>query len=219
MSDLKGKKFVASYSGGKDSVLAIYRAINLGLIPLELIMTYNTGAKRSWFHVLPADMIKKAGDSLGLPIQLVKTPPELYESNFEKALADAVKRGAEVCIFGDIDLEGHLKWCTERCEKTGLIPFFPLLKESRKKVVHEFIERGFLSMITIVDTSRLPERFLGQILSKEIIEEIENCGADICGENGEYHTFTFNGPLFTRAIDFAIKGREKRDKYAVLVLE
>lgn len=217
--NLKGKKFIASYSGGKDSILAIHRAVKAGLIPLELITTYNTDANRSWFHGMTENLIQKVSDSIALPINLIKTSGEQYEVNFENALMDAKNRGAEVCVFGDIDIDGHLEWCTAQCERTGLIPYFPLWKEERKKLVYEFIDTGFSAIITIVDTSRMPRDFLGNVLSKEVADSIEKSGADICGENGEYHTFTYDGAIFRNKIDFAVKEKIERDKYAILSID
>ena len=219
MNDLQGKKFIASYSGGKDSALALYRAINAGLSPLGLITTYNTDANHTWFHGITEGLIQKVSDSLSIPVTLIKTTGEQYEESFEAALKDAKSRGAQVCIFGDIDIEGHLEWCTSRCERTGLIPYFPLWKEERKKLVYEFIDAGFSAIISVVDTSRMPEEFLGQILSRETADSIEKSGADICGENGEYHTFVFDGPLFSKKIDFTVKERLKREKYFFLNLQ
>ena len=219
INNLQGKKFIASYSGGKDSILAIYRAVKSGLSPLELITTYNTDADRSWFHGITENIIRKVSDSLAIPITLIKTSGEQYEENFEKALTDSKSRGAEVCVFGDIDIEGHLEWCTLRCEKTGLIPYFPLWKEDRKKLVYEFIDAGFSTIITIIDTTRMQKDFLGQILSREAADSIERSGADICGENGEYHTFTFDGPIFKNKIDLSVKEKFERDKYFILNID
>ena len=213
---LRGKKFVASYSGGKDCILAIHRAVKAGLKPVELITTFNTDAERSWFHGMSEELLRIVSASLGIPVKLVKTSGAEYSDNFEKALSGAKANGAEVCIFGDIDLKGHLEWCSARCEKTGLTPWFPLWNESRKELVYEGIDAGFLSVIKIVDTNRLSEEFLGKVLNRDIVNEIEESGADICGENGEYHTFTFNGPLFSNAIEFSIRGKIKQDKYIFL---
>jgi len=216
MSNLNGKKFVASYSGGKDSVLAIHKAVEAGLMPLELITTYRTDANHSWFHGLSGTILQKVSNSMSIPIKLVKTTGEKYEESFEKALIEAKANGAEACIFGDIDIEEHLEWCSLRCQKTGLIPYFPLWNENRKKLVYEFIDSGFSSIITIVDTRRLSVEFLGKTLSKELVDSIEKSGADICGENGEYHTFAFDGPLFSGRVDFEVVDRIKRDQYVIL---
>ena len=215
--DLKGEKFAASYSGGKDGIFAVYRAIEAGLVPIELITTYNE--KRSWFHGMAESLLQRVSASVEIPLTLIRTSGNLYQENFEKALSVSKKKGAKVCVFGDIDIEGHLKWCAERCETVGLIPYFPLWKESRKKLVYDFIDVGFKTVITIVDTNRMSDDFLGQILTRDVADAIEKSGADICGENGEYHTFTFDGPLFKQKVDFKIIERLRRDKYATLSIE
>ena len=216
MNSFSGMKFIASYSGGKDSVLAINRAVNAGMLPIGLITANNINSKRTWFHGADQDLLEAASDSLAMPLTYISTPGDAYADNFEKALLAAKDMGAQVCVFGDIDIRGHLDWCAERCENTGLMPCFPLRDESRKKVVYEFIDAGFRAVIKIVDTARLPEVFLGQTLSRNIVDEIERIGADICGENGEYHTFVYGGPLFSHDIGYTIKDKSKHDKYAVL---
>ena len=219
MDDLRGKRFLASYSGGKDSILAIYRAINAGLEPMGLATAYKSDALYSWFHGMSEELLQSASDSLAIPLTLIRTTGVEYNVNFEKAMTNAKNAGAEVCVFGDIDLEGHFAWCTERCESVGLLPYFPLKNEDRKKVVYEFIDAGFSAIIKIVDTTRLPEEFLGQTLTRDVVNDIEKHGADICGENGEYHTFVFDGPLFSGKIPFAVKERLVMDKYAVLNIQ
>jgi len=216
MKHLHGKKIVASYSGGKDSALALHRALQAGLVPLGLLTTYNIDLNRSWFHGMTEATMEKVSASLALPITLVKTSGELYHENFERALLEAKSQGAEVCVFGDIDIEDHLQWCTARCEAAGLIPYFPLWKEDRKKLVYEFIDSGFSAIITVLDTAVMPREFLGQVLTRETAEAIEKSGADICGENGEYHTFAFDGPIFRRRVDFPVIGRLDQGKFAVL---
>ena len=219
MDNLQGKKFIASYSGGKDSIFAIYKAIKSGLEPHQLITAYNSEAGRSWFHGLTENIIQQVSDSLAMPIRLIKTSGEQYEENFEKALVNAKSDGAEVCVFGDIDIASHIEWCTLRCEKAGIIPYLPLFGMERRRVVYDFIDSGFSAIITIVDASRLPEDFLGQVLSRDVANSIEKSGADICGENGEYHTFAFDGPIFKNKIDFSVKEKFERDKYFILNID
>ena len=214
--DLLGKRFVASYSGGKDSVLAINRAMGAGLLSIGLITTYNTDADRSWFHGMSGELLQRASESLAMPLTYIKTSGEQYAENFERTLSELKTAGAEVCVFGDIDIEGHFEWCSARCENAGLIPYFPLKGEERKRVVYEFIDAGFSAVIKIVDTSRLPEEFLGKTLSRAVVDEIEKHGADICGENGEYHTFVYDGPLFSTAIEFSAKETIRQGDYTIL---
>ncbi len=216
---MKGKKFIASYSGGKDSTLAVYRAISKGMEPIQLITTYNLDKDRSWFHGIPQPLLDKISKEINIPIFLIKTTGEEYAQNFEKKLKEAKAAGAEVCVFGDIDLEEHLKWCTDRCIAAGIEAYFPLWQESRKKLVYEFIDAGFKTIITVVDTKRMDEKFLGQILTRELADEIEKCGADICGENGEYHTFAFDGPLFSNQVSYTTEEKVHSDNYVILPIK
>ena len=217
--ELAGARFVASYSGGKDSLFAVYRAIKAGLVPAGLLTTYNTEADRSWFHGMKESHLYEIAASLGVPARFVKTTGEKYAENFEQALAEAKAGGAEACVFGDIDIEGHREWCTARCDSVGLKAYFPLWKEDRKNLVHAFIEAGFKTLITVVDRTRLPESLLGKTLDKDVAGEIARHGACICGENGEYHTFAYDGPLFSRPIRFRAGETVMQGKYAILAVE
>ena len=219
MNNLRGKKFIASYSGGKDSALAIYRAMNSGLSPLGMITTCQIGDDKSWFHGISEGLLQKVSTSVSIPLTLIKTSAKQYESNFEKALRDAKKRGAEVCVLGDIDIESHKEWCSQRCEKTGLIPYFPLWKENREKLVYEFIDSGFSSIITVINTTFMKKSFLGQTLTRKTVKLIQKSGADVCGENGEYHTFVYDGPIFANRVDFSTGLTIERDGYVILDIQ
>jgi len=211
-----GRSFVASYSGGKDSILAIYRAVKLGMKPVSLIITYNMDMDRSWFHNIPEDLLKEVSASLDIPIKLIKTSGKDYAVNFEKELKVQKENGVDVCVFGDIDLEEHLQWCTARCDAAGIEAFFPLWQEERKALVDEFIASGFTANIIVVDTDRLSEKYLGMTLTPETVSSIVADGADACGENGEYHTFVSNGPLFKTPVSFCYGEPVKNGRYAIL---
>ncbi len=211
-----GRKFIASYSGGKDSVLAIHRAIKQGNTPLMLIITYNTDRKRSWFHGIPEGVLKSVEKSLNIPIKLIKTSGEDYAKNFELALKDGLEQGAEFCVFGDIDLEEHKKWCTDRCNNVGIDWMFPLWQENRRDLVCEFIDSGYTSNITVVNTDMLSSRFLGEKLTRELIDEIEKEGADVCGENGEYHTFASAGEIFKKEVEFVFGDIIFENNYGIM---
>ena len=196
------KLFVASYSGGKDSAFAVYKAIKQGMVPLALITAYNTDQDRSWFHGIPESVLESVSESVGIPVWLIKTSGAEYAENFEKALISAKGQGAEACVFGDIDIEEHIRWCSERCENSGLEPVFPLFGHSRESIVRDFIDSGFTAYFTIIDTKRITGDFMGTPLTKEALLQIEAQGADICGENGEYHTFVTDGPIFKKPVYF-----------------
>lgn len=218
--DLKDKKFVASFSGGKDGMLSLYRAIKKGMQPVMLITSYNTQTERSWFHYIAKDLFEAVSVSLNIPIIFApsKGDGENYAESLEEALHQAKKAGAEIAVFGDIDIQRHHDWCTARCTNVGIEPYFPLWQENREDLVNEFLDAGFEAVINIVDTNYLPQDFAGRILNKQTIENLKAEGADACGENGEYHTFVFNGPLFKSKIDYMIEPQMDLEQYIILPL-
>lgn len=218
MENLQGKNFVLSYSGGKDSILALHRAIKSGMIPQKLIITYNTDMDRSWFHGIPEPLLNMVSHCLHIPISIIRTSGDAYQENFIHQLQAEKEQGAEICVFGDIDIKEHREWCSNVCQKSGLRPLFPLWQESREKLVREFISEGYTAHITVLDTNRLTQKHLGMILTEEVLSSIEENGADICGENGEYHTFVSNGPIFFSPVPVSFGKPQIRGNYAVLPL-
>jgi len=213
------KKFVASYSGGKDGLFAMYKTMKRGMVPLALITTFDTEQDRSWFHGIPVSVLENAAESIGVPLWLIKTNGDDYEANFEETLRLAAEKGAQACVFGDIDIAEHIKWCTDRCVNAGIEPVFPLYGQKRESVVNDFINSGFTAYFTIIDTSKISGDHLGKMLTKEAIREIGAQGADICGENGEYHTFVSDGPIFKWPVEFIFGERFVANSRAVLPVE
>ena len=199
-------KFVMSYSCGKDSTLALHRMINSGHEPIGLLVTVDEDANRSFFHGVPNNLLEEVSNSLGIKLLLVKCKGEEYVQAFEDTLLIAQKYGAEACVFGDIDIEEHRKWCTDRCEKIGIKAVFPLWQEDRETLTYEFIDSRYKAVIKNIKLEFLEEKFLGRTLSKEVVKKIKETGSDPCGENGEYHTFVYDGPIFSKTINFEIKG-------------
>lgn len=200
------KKFIMSYSCGKDSTLSLYRMIKEGHTPVALLVTIDKKRIRSWFHGIPNNLLEDVSKSLNIPLLLVESEGTNYTETFIEALKKAKELGAEACVFGDIDLEEHRTWCTDRCDIAGLEAIFPLWQEDREALTHEFIDCGFKTVIKNVQLEILNESFLGEVLTKDLVEKIKAAGSDPCGENGEYHTFVYDGPLFKYEIPFEIEG-------------
>ena len=198
------KKFVVSYSCGKDSTLSLYRMIKARHTPVALLVTVDKKVLRSWFHGIPDKLLKDVSKSLDIPLVLVASNgKENYGETFVEALKKIKEEmGAEACVFGDIDLMAHRTWCEDKCEKAGLEAIFPLWEEDREALTYEFIDSGFKTVIKNVKLSILGEEFLGEVLTKDVVERLKAAGSDACGENGEYHTFVFDGPLFKERINF-----------------
>ncbi len=192
--------FAMSYSGGKDSALALHRLIRQGHTPVALITTINREQGRSWFHGAPMDLLEAIGNSLDIPLIPCACAPDGYTEALERALQAARDLGAEACAFGDIDIADHKVWNEARCASAGLKCLLPLWRQDRERLTREGIAAGFKALIKIVRSDALDGSFLGQPLTPALVERIAATGSDICGENGEYHTIVIDGPIFKRPV-------------------
>lgn len=213
-------KFIMSYSCGKDSTLALYRMINKGNIPVALITTINKYKKKSCFHGVSVNLIYEISKSLDIPVVLIEVVGNDYTEKFTQALIYIKEKfGADSCAFGDIDLKEHRKWCTSRCDEANIESIFPLWEEDREELVYEFIDSGFKTIIKNVKLQCMGEEFLGKVLTKDVVKDIKETGSDVCGENGEYHTFVYDGPLFKYPINFKILNVIKNETHGFLEIE
>lgn len=210
------KKIIMSFSAGKDSILALYRMIKKGYEPIALLTTVKKNQEKSWTHGLGKEFLHRISKSLDIPLLLVECDVNEYERKFEEALIKAKDMGATMCVFGDIDIELHKKWDVDRCKNAGIKAELPLWQQNREDLVYEFIDSGFTTIINKVNLKYMGIEFLGKELNREIIDDIKSTGSDACGENGEYHTFVVDGPLFKNRIDFTNEGIVKDINYAHL---
>ncbi|WP_434798465.1 diphthine--ammonia ligase [Terrisporobacter vanillatitrophus] len=194
-------KFVLSYSGGKDCILALYRKIQEGCIPVALLTTVKKSACETWTHGLSYNLLEQVSKSLEIPVIYAECDASEYEIKFEEKLKVAKEMGATSVVYGDIDIELHKQWGIDRATNTGLNYEFPLWQENREKLVNEVIDNGFKAIIKKVNLDCMSKDFLGKTLTKELVEKIKATGSDPCGENGEYHTFVVDGPIFNHRIE------------------
>lgn len=213
------EKFIMSFSGGKDSILALYKMIKKGYEPVALLTTIKKDKEKSWTHHLDNNFLRRVSESLEIPILLVECDVDDYERKFEEALFKAKDMGATICAFGDIDIELHRNWDLDRCKNTGIEAKLPLWQQNREELVYEFIDSGFETIINKVNLKYMGVEFLGKVLDRKIIEDIKSTGADACGENGEYHTFVIDGPLFKNRINFINEGVIKDMNYGYLIIK
>ena len=192
--------FTMSYSFGKDSAFALYKMIKAGHKPVCLITTVNENNGKSWTHGVNPNIIEKSVKSIGLPIILVSCNSKNYETKFEEALKKSKDMGADVCVFGDMDINLHLEWNKTRCMNAGLKCMTPLWGINREDVILEELDIGFIAVIKCVEKKILGIEFLGKTLDKRLLNEIRVAGADVCGENGEYHTLVIDGPIYKDSI-------------------
>ena len=209
-------KFVMSYSGGKDSALALHRAVCAGHSPAALLVTCDEKNARSWFHNIPIPLLRRISEALDVPLLLVPTEGERYAPDFEEALRHCAADGIEMCVFGDIDIQEHYDWCHARCQNAGVQSFFPLWQQERASVVREMVEAGFSAMVTVVNHTKMNEKYLGRTVSHALLDKLTDDGVDVCGENGEFHTFVYDGPVFKTPVPFATEPAQRTELTARL---
>ena len=195
-------KFVLSYSCGKDSTLALHKMIHEGHEPVGLLVMMNREMRRSWFHGVDKELLNAISESLDIPLILCETSGEEYHTALEDGLRLAMTKGAEIAVFGDIDIDGHLIWCRERCAAIGIESLFPLWRRDREEIVREILLLGYQCVIKCVSNEKLPQNLLGKVLDEFVLEKMKYLNVDICGENGEYHTIVLDGPVFNNPIDY-----------------
>lgn len=214
-----GRKFIASFSGGKDSVLALYKAMKVGEA-LGLIVMLEEEGKRSRSHGMPPEIIHAQAEAIGLPVYKASASWADYEEVFINLLENAKHQGAEVLVTGDLDMTAHGCWQDEVSSKVGLNLGMPLWQMDHRETVEEFINLGFISILVTVNLSlNMREDDLGRILTLAYVEELVARGIDPCGEGGEFHTTVIDGPLFKHRIPVRQCDIIRHGEYAFLPLE
>jgi uncharacterized protein (TIGR00290 family) len=193
--------FAMSYSFGKDSAFALYRMIQAGHKPVCLITTVNKDNGKSWTHGINPGLVARSARALGLPLIAAPCASAEYETAFEEALKKSKDMGAEACAFGDMDVDLHREWDRARCKNAGLECITPLWGIDRERAIAEELDSGFTAIIKCVEKRFLGPEFLGKTLSRAVLDEIRAAGADVCGENGEYHTLVVGGPIYNTPVE------------------
>lgn len=213
---MNNQSFVASWSGGKDSALAYYRALKTGGVAKRIWTMFEEGKERSKSHALPTEIIQAQADSLGVPLMIRGADWNGYEEKFLDAMKECVDAGITHGVFGDIDLEDHLTWVQAACSKVGMEAIHPLWMEPRRQLLEELVNEGFEAYIVVVNTKMMPAEFLGREFTIELMDELESLGIDSCGESGEFHTVVVDGPIFNNRIPVEFKGQYERDGYVFM---
>jgi uncharacterized protein (TIGR00290 family) len=210
------KRVVVSFSGGKDSTLALYRLIQSGEWEIDsLLTTITENDGRTSAHGVREVLLEKQAAALGFPLRKVYIPAgcinETYQERMGKAVDQMVKDGVTHVVFGDIHLEDVKAYREKMLEQTPLEPVFPLWKEDSEQLLQEFLDLGFETIVTCIDGEKLDPSFAGRVIDQQFVKDLPR-KVDPCGENGEYHTFVFHGPIFKEKIRFSISKEKKVTK-------
>jgi uncharacterized protein (TIGR00290 family) len=200
------KNVLFNWSGGKDSSLALYYLKkNKEYTITHLLTTINKKFQRVTMHGVRVELLNKQAELLNIPITKIELPEntnmELYEQEMRKTL-ELIKNTGVTCVaFGDIFLEDLKKYREEKLAELQLKALFPLWNTNTTQLANEFIQLGFKSIITCVNENFLDQSFVGRIYDFDFLNDLPPT-VDPCGENGEFHTFVFDGPLFKTPILF-----------------
>jgi diphthine-ammonia ligase len=194
---MREKGFAVMWSGGKDSCLALARAVQDGLAVDRLVNFYDAGSDRVRFHAIRKEIIAAQAAALDCELTQVGTDAAGYSDAFRGALKSVREQGYRGVIFGNIHLRDVRAFCESASSEVGLEHVEPLWGEDPGRLVSDFVERGFKAVLTCCQLEKLDARWLGRELDARFIEDIHTLGGvDPCGENGEYHSCVTGGPLF-----------------------
>lgn len=215
---MKNQPFVASWSGGKDSAMAYYRAIQSGMTPKRLLTMFQEDEEVSKSHALPLKVVQAQAARLDIPLMIRGAGWDDYESKFIDAMDECRADGITHGVFGDIDLEGHLEWVQKTCAKSGIVPIHPLWQEPRRSILEDLLAVGFEAVIVVVNTNMMPAEYVGRIFTRQLMDELESLGIDSCGENGEFHTVVIDGPIFSSRVPVTFGEVRENEGYVFLTV-
>ncbi|MDN5204118.1 diphthine--ammonia ligase [Fulvivirgaceae bacterium BMA10] len=201
-------KSIFNWSGGKDSALALYHVLKDNRYSIARLLTsVNTTYQRVSMHGVRETLLEQQAECLGIPLQKLQLndQPTMSEYNqlMEATMIGLKKEGFTHSIFGDIFLEDLKKFREDKLSQQGFKAHFPIWKRNTRELVHEFIDLGFKTIVVCIKGELLDKSFAGRVIDQEFLKDLP-ANVDPCGENGEFHTFVYDGPIFDKPIDFQV---------------
>lgn len=210
------ESILLSWSGGKDSTLTLYEILRSQRFQVAaLVTTVTQGYDRISMHGVRRVLLEQQATSLGFPLEIVlisnQASNEEYELQMEKLLSRYKRSGINKVAFGDIFLEDLRKYREEKLALLDMEPMFPIWKRDTKGMARSLGAIGFKAITTCVDTKVLDKRFVGRVIDDSFLSDLPT-SVDSCGENGEYHSFVYEGPIFKNRIGFKIGEKVLREE-------
>jgi uncharacterized protein (TIGR00290 family) len=217
------KKTWMSWSSGKDSAFALYELRKQTEIEVVgLLTTVNETHERVAMHAVRESLLIRQAEELGLPLYQVKIPhgcsDELYTSRMTEAVGIALKEGVSHMAFGDLFLRDVKEYRETMLKPTGIQPLFPLWNRPTNSLAQEMIALGQKAIITCIDPRKLSADFAGREFDSSFISDLPK-DVDPCGENGEFHSFVYDSPMFKAAIPVRVGDIVKREGFVFADLE
>ena len=195
-------KAISSWSGGKDSCLACYRAMQQGYDVKLLLNFISRESKRGCFHGIEGRLLKFQADLIGIPLEQKEVSPDMqkYEEEFKAAVTELRGKDIGSMVFGDIYLLEHESWIERVCGDLNINALEPLWNNTPEDIIDEFLNAGFKAVIVSCKADIMGKEFLGRYIDKELVTELKKRNICPCGEKGEFHTLVVDGPIFKKAI-------------------
>jgi uncharacterized protein (TIGR00290 family) len=206
------------WSGGKDSALALDRASKEGIGIARLISFYDRATRRVRFHSTRVEMLEAQSVAIGIDLRAIPTTWPEMEPSLRHELSSLRAEGFSGVVFGNIHLADVRAWYEERVTAAGLSHIEPIWDEPPHLLLDEFVSSGGRAVITCVELAKLDDSWLGRVIDDRFASEIATTGVDACGENGEYHSFAFAGPVFRRPLSWTAGERRLDSGFAQLDL-
>jgi uncharacterized protein (TIGR00290 family) len=205
------------WSGGKDSAMALHALRQRPDVHIAALLTTVTETcDRVSMHGVRRELLVRQAESIGLPLDEVRIPPQcvnpVYEARMEEALRARYAEGVRTVSFGDIFLEDLRAYREKNLARIGMTALFPIWKRDTRELIAEFHENGFRAIAACVDPRVLDRSFAGRELDQAFFSDLP-AGVDPCGENGEFHTFVFAGPIFRKPIPVRVGEIVERDSF------
>jgi diphthine-ammonia ligase len=198
------RKAFCSWSGGKDSCLALNRSIKNGYEITHLLTMFDETGLRSRSHSVSVEIMRAQAEALGLKSITPQASWQNYETVFVEELTRLKAQSFDAAIFGDIDLQAHRDWEEKVCAQAKIEAVLPLWNENRLDLVNEFLREDFRAVVICVNEKFLDKSFCGRVFDDQFIKDLP-AEVDACGENGEFHTFVFDGKLFREPVNYKIE--------------
>jgi uncharacterized protein (TIGR00290 family) len=205
------------WSGGKDSAMALHALLQQPDVRVVALLTTVTDEyNRISMHGVRRELLVRQAESIGLPLHEVRIPPQcvnpIYEARMEEALRLHYANGVRTVAFGDIFLEDLRAWREKNLARIGMRAVFPIWKRDTRELIRHFHTSRFRSIAVCVDSKVLDPSFAGRELGESFFRDLPP-GIDPCGENGEFHTFVFDGPIFHHPIPVRTGEVIQRDSF------
>jgi uncharacterized protein (TIGR00290 family) len=205
------------WSGGKDSAMALHTLLQHPDVRIAALLTTVTETyDRISMHGVRSELLVQQAQSIGLPLHEVRIPPQfvnpIYEARMEEALRIHYAEGVRTVAFGDIFLEDLRAYREKNLARIGMTAFFPIWKRDTRELIRSFHAAKFRAIAACIDPKALDRSFAGRELDESFFRDLPG-GADPCGENGEFHTFVFDGPIFRHPIPVRAGEIVERDSF------